>query len=148
MRCPFCGEVNNRVIDSRLTRDSQEIRRRREETDRQGRRFPIDRFVERYHLVPEELQIILLLLYNESHGRPHAALAHAVRTAEVELETVASGVLRATNDLVPFVPGLDHERDDDGVIGIAAFDLADLTAHRTGRQAFQKNSRRTCSKSI
>ena len=30
MRCPFCGEVSNRVIDSRLTRDSQEVRRRRE----------------------------------------------------------------------------------------------------------------------
>jgi transcriptional repressor NrdR len=30
MRCPFCGQVENRVIDSRLTRESQEIRRRRE----------------------------------------------------------------------------------------------------------------------
>ena len=38
MRCPFCGEVSNRVIDSRLTRDSQEIRRRRE-CDECARRF-------------------------------------------------------------------------------------------------------------
>ena len=38
MRCPFCGEVSNRVIDSRLTRDSQEIRRRRE-CDECSRRF-------------------------------------------------------------------------------------------------------------
>ena len=38
MRCPFCGEVSNRVIDSRLTRDSQEIRRRRE-CDECTRRF-------------------------------------------------------------------------------------------------------------
>jgi transcriptional repressor NrdR len=30
MRCPYCGQVENRVIDSRLTRESQEIRRRRE----------------------------------------------------------------------------------------------------------------------
>jgi transcriptional repressor NrdR len=30
MRCPFCGHVENRVIDSRLTRESREIRRRRE----------------------------------------------------------------------------------------------------------------------
>jgi len=38
MRCPYCGEVSNRVIDSRLTRDSQEIRRRRE-CDECARRF-------------------------------------------------------------------------------------------------------------
>lgn len=38
MRCPFCGEVSNRVIDSRLTRDGQEIRRRRE-CDECERRF-------------------------------------------------------------------------------------------------------------
>jgi transcriptional repressor NrdR len=30
MQCPYCGQVENRVIDSRLTRESQEIRRRRE----------------------------------------------------------------------------------------------------------------------
>jgi transcriptional repressor NrdR len=30
MRCPRCGNVTNRVIDSRLSRDSAEIRRRRE----------------------------------------------------------------------------------------------------------------------
>ena len=38
MRCPFCGDVTNRVIDSRLTRESQEIRRRRECLEC-GRRF-------------------------------------------------------------------------------------------------------------
>ncbi|MDR2140559.1 MAG: transcriptional regulator NrdR [Deltaproteobacteria bacterium] len=30
MKCPFCGELENKVIDSRLTRDSLAIRRRRE----------------------------------------------------------------------------------------------------------------------
>lgn len=30
MRCPFCGDTSNRVIDSRLARDETEIRRRRE----------------------------------------------------------------------------------------------------------------------
>ena len=34
MRCPFCGDESNRVIDSRLGRDGTEIRRRREEYDR------------------------------------------------------------------------------------------------------------------
>ncbi len=30
MKCPFCGKLNNRVIDSRLSRTETEIRRRRE----------------------------------------------------------------------------------------------------------------------
>ena len=30
MKCPFCGENNNKVIDSRLSKDGNEIRRRRE----------------------------------------------------------------------------------------------------------------------
>ncbi len=38
MRCPFCSDPSNRVVDSRLTREGQEIRRRRE-CDECGRRF-------------------------------------------------------------------------------------------------------------
>jgi len=30
MKCPFCGEIDNRVIDSRLSKDGNAIRRRRE----------------------------------------------------------------------------------------------------------------------
>lgn len=30
MRCPFCGEIEDRVVDSRESRDSATIRRRRE----------------------------------------------------------------------------------------------------------------------
>jgi len=30
MKCPFCGEVDNKVIDSRLSKDGAVIRRRRE----------------------------------------------------------------------------------------------------------------------
>jgi transcriptional repressor NrdR len=30
MKCPFCGEIRNKVIDSRLSKDSRTIRRRRE----------------------------------------------------------------------------------------------------------------------
>jgi transcriptional repressor NrdR len=38
MRCPFCHETDNRVIDSRLSKDSNMIRRRRE-CNRCRRRF-------------------------------------------------------------------------------------------------------------
>jgi transcriptional repressor NrdR len=38
MKCPFCGESEDKVIDSRLSKDGNEIRRRRECMDC-GRRF-------------------------------------------------------------------------------------------------------------
>ncbi|MEB2325123.1 MAG: ATP cone domain-containing protein, partial [Sorangiineae bacterium] len=38
MRCPYCGDDANRVVDSRLGRDEAEIRRRRECLEC-GRRF-------------------------------------------------------------------------------------------------------------
>ena len=38
MHCPFCNDPSNRVVDSRITREGQEIRRRRE-CDECGRRF-------------------------------------------------------------------------------------------------------------
>lgn len=38
MRCPYCGDDSNRVVDSRLGRDEAEIRRRRE-CHECGRRF-------------------------------------------------------------------------------------------------------------
>jgi len=38
VRCPFCSDPTNRVIDSRLARDGTEIRRRRECSEC-GRRF-------------------------------------------------------------------------------------------------------------
>ncbi len=30
MKCPFCGEIDNKVIDSRLSKDGNAVRRRRE----------------------------------------------------------------------------------------------------------------------
>jgi transcriptional repressor NrdR len=30
MKCPFCGEIDNKVVDSRLSKDGHAIRRRRE----------------------------------------------------------------------------------------------------------------------
>lgn len=38
MRCPFCGDEGNRVVDTRLAREGEEIRRRRE-CEECGRRF-------------------------------------------------------------------------------------------------------------
>lgn len=46
MRCPFCGSVKDKVIDSRSTKDDCEIRRRRECEDCGGRFTTYERIEE------------------------------------------------------------------------------------------------------
>ncbi len=59
--------------------------------------------------------------------RAHAALAHAMRTAEVQLDAVRTGVLRLLGDLVPgFAGRLDHQRDEERPIGMGLLDPRDL----------------------
>lgn len=45
MKCPFCSGTENRVIDSRISKDGNAIRRRRECADC-GKRFTTYEFVE------------------------------------------------------------------------------------------------------
>ena len=59
-------------------------------------------------------------------GGAHAALAHAVRAAVVELDAVGAGIGGALDELVPLFARLDHERGDDGVVRPALFDLGDF----------------------
>jgi transcriptional repressor NrdR len=47
VRCPSCGDEANRVIDTRLARDGEEIRRRRE-CEECGRRFTTRERVEQF----------------------------------------------------------------------------------------------------
>jgi transcriptional repressor NrdR len=46
MRCPFCGSVEDKVIDSRQSKDAGEIRRRRECEDCERRFTTYERIVE------------------------------------------------------------------------------------------------------
>lgn len=52
MRCPFCRETDNRVIDSRLSKDGNMIRRRRE-CSKCGRRFTT------YERVEETMPLVI-----------------------------------------------------------------------------------------
>jgi len=52
MRCPFCGEDDDRVVDSRVSKDGYEVRRRRL-CNRCGRRFTT------YERVAEELPFVV-----------------------------------------------------------------------------------------
>lgn len=61
-----------RDIEAEVQRLEERVLHRKNASDAAGTRFPIDRFMERHGLAPEELQILLVLLYNESTGQSHA----------------------------------------------------------------------------
>ncbi len=62
-----------------------------------------------------------------AHGGAHAALAHAVGAAEVELDAVGPGVLHQGQDILPaLLLAGHHERDDHGAVGPVALDALDL----------------------
>ena len=52
MKCPFCVELDNKVIDSRMSKDGQVIRRRRECLEC-GRRFTT------YERIEEVLPLVI-----------------------------------------------------------------------------------------
>ena len=58
--------------------------------------------------------------------RAHAALAHAVRATEVQLDAVRARVLGALHEFMPVLARVHHERGDDGVIRPALLDLGDF----------------------
>src|SRR6185437_1657328 len=59
--------------------------------------------------------------------RAHAALAHAVRAAKVQLDAVAFGFLDAGEDLLPtLLVARHHQRGDEGAVRPGALDLFDL----------------------
>ena len=59
--------------------------------------------------------------------RAHAALGHAVRAAEIELDAVGAGVLDQRQDRLPgLLLAGHHQRDDQRAVRPVALDLLDL----------------------
>jgi len=74
MKCPFCGDMFNKVIDSRVGKDALSIRRRRECIEC-GRRFTT------YETVEEQIPLLI-----KKDGRREAFNREKIRT----------GILKAT----------------------------------------------------
>jgi len=74
MKCPFCEDLYNKVIDSRLGKDAQSIRRRRE-CLKCGRRFTT------YEKVEEQIPLLI-----KKDGRREA----------FNREKIRAGILKAT----------------------------------------------------
>jgi transcriptional repressor NrdR len=86
VRCPFCGNREDKVIDSRATRDDAEIRRRRE-CEACGRRFTT------YERIEESMPVVVK---NDGRREPFdrnkivRGLQHAVAKRPVTPEQVAA----------------------------------------------------------
>jgi transcriptional repressor NrdR len=96
MKCPFCGHTENKVIDSRLSKDGAIIRRRRECNDC-GRRFTTYERIEEIlpqvvksdeRREPFERQKILraLRLVSEKRPVPESTLEDLVDDLEKQLQ--------------------------------------------------------------
>lgn len=95
MKCPFCGHVDNRVVDSREAREGREIRRRRQCSDC-GRRFTtyeriddipssvVKRDGRREQFDPEKL-LAGLLTACEKRAVPRRDLEAIVESVEADL---------------------------------------------------------------
>src|SRR5688572_10312489 len=60
-------------------------------------------------------------------GGAHAALAHAVRASEVELESIGAGIFRTADNVVPRLAlGIHHQGGNYGVVRVALLDLGNF----------------------
>jgi transcriptional repressor NrdR len=99
MKCPFCHELPNRVIDSRLSKDNEVIRRRRE-CEGCGRRFTTyERVEEMLPLVvkkdgrrePFDRQKIVMGLQKACQKRPVSSETIEKITSDLEKDLQESG---------------------------------------------------------
>lgn len=156
MKCPFCGELEDRVIDSRLTQEASVIRRRRECVGCERRYTTYERIEETFPLVvkkdgrrePFDRTKVLAGLQRACEKRPVSseALEEVVSAVERRLQEsgereVASAVigeqvmsrLQALDEVayVRFASVYREFRD----LGEFMAELSDLLAERTVRAA-------------
>lgn len=110
MKCPFCGDIKNKVVDSRLSKDSFMIRRRRECLNC-GKRFTT------YEKVVSALPMVV-----KKDGRRE----------RFNLEKIRSGIQKAcqkrpisTNDIDEFVDSLPQIFQQSGFREINSSDIGE-----------------------
>lgn len=109
MKCPFCGNVENKVIDSRLSKDGQVIRRRRECNDC-ARRFTT------YERIEEVLPLVI-----KSDGRrepfDHAKVVRGIQAA-CEKRAVPTAVIeQLVEDIEKQLQDTGEKEVESAVIG-------------------------------
>ncbi|MCK6550665.1 transcriptional regulator NrdR [Myxococcota bacterium] len=109
MKCPFCANMENKVIDSRLSKDGQVIRRRRECNDC-GRRFTT------YERIEEVLPMVV-----KSDGRrdpfDHAKLVQGIQAACEQRAVPLATIEQIVEDIEKQLQDTGEKEVDSSVIG-------------------------------
>lgn len=109
MKCPFCANMENKVIDSRLSKDGQVIRRRRECNDC-GRRFTT------YERIEEVLPMVV-----KSDGRrdpfDHAKLVQGIQAACEKRAVPLATIEQMVEDIEKQLQDTGEKEVDSSVIG-------------------------------
>ena len=117
MRCPYCGEENTRVIDSRPADDNSSIRRRRS-CDECGKRFTTNEKVE---MVP--LLVIKRELYDRN--KIQEGIIRSCHKRPVSINTISEIV----DEIETKIFNLDEKEIPTSVIGEMVMDkLKDIDA--------------------
>ncbi len=95
MKCPFCGKLDNKVVDSRLTKDGDVIRRRRE-CIICGRRFTTYEHI-------EEIPIMIIKKDGRrevfSHDKVYTGMKKACEKRDISINVIEEFVDELERDL-------------------------------------------------
>lgn len=99
MKCPYCGQTNSRVVDSRLGKDKMAIRRRRA-CERCGRRFS----------TLERIELTMPVLIKKDGRRE----AWERRKIVAGLEKACEKLAVSTSEIDAFVDAIEQKLQDYG----------------------------------
>lgn len=95
MKCPFCGETDNKVIDSRLSKNGHEIRRRRECLDCSRRFTTYERI--------EEIPVMIIKKDGRrevfSRDKVRSGLQKACEKRDISMDTIEAFIDSLERDL-------------------------------------------------
>lgn len=111
MRCPFCGEKEDRVIDSRVSREGDVIRRRRECVDCE-RRFTT------YERVEETLPLVV-----KKDGRREAFDRLKIMSG---LKTACEKRPISADDLERVADGVEAKLQDEGNKEVSSVEIGEI----------------------
>ncbi len=121
-------------IEAEIERAEGRLVRRKQASEAAGTVFPLDEFAVRHRLEPEEVRILLVLLYNESVGRTHARFTTGNEILNLLFPNPVSA-LKASRFLGVGATLLDQglirsTSDDDGSNFLrAAYEVSEKTLH-------------------
>lgn len=118
MKCPYCGHKDDKVLDSRSTREGEEIRRRRECLNC-GRRFTT------YEQI-EEMRLMVIKKDGRREPFDRAKMLRGMTTA-CEKRPVSVDVLEST------VNEIERELNNRGVREVRSEEIGDMVIERLRR---------------